>query len=64
MLAGRELGDLKLELERAYLRRLFAELGGDVDRMAERLSVKRVTLYIWLRRVGLDVRQLRRELDE
>jgi len=62
LLAGRDIKDLKRNLERAYLRRLFKETGGDIEKMSENLAMKRVSLYLWFRRIGMDVHALRREL--
>jgi DNA-binding NtrC family response regulator/tetratricopeptide (TPR) repeat protein len=62
VLAGRDLKDLKNELEKAYLIRLFRETGGDIDAMARSLGKKRISLYVWFHRVGIDVRALRRSL--
>jgi DNA-binding NtrC family response regulator/DNA-binding transcriptional ArsR family regulator len=58
-LIDRSLGELKLELERAYLTQLFRELGGDLRKVMARLGIRRSRLYLWLRRLGLDVRDLR-----
>ena len=63
-LSGHSLDALKLELERVYLSRLFREHAGDINATAAALGVKRVSLYIWLRRIGLDVHELRRKLRE
>jgi DNA-binding NtrC family response regulator/tetratricopeptide (TPR) repeat protein len=62
VLASMDLKDLKRELEREYLTQLFRETAGDIDAMAARLGVKRVSLYIWLRRIGIDIRTLRGDL--
>ena len=62
VLAGRSLKELKTELERAYLTRLFRETGGDIERMGQTLGVKTSNLYHWLRRVGIEVRSLRHRL--
>ncbi len=62
LLAGRNLKDLKRELERSYLLRLFRETSGDIARMARALEIKKPALYVWLRRLGIDVRELRRSL--
>jgi transcriptional regulator with PAS, ATPase and Fis domain len=62
VLAGRDLDDLHRELDRAYLTRLFRETGGDIAAMARALKVKRIALYLRLKRAGIDVRALRREL--
>jgi DNA-binding NtrC family response regulator/DNA-binding transcriptional ArsR family regulator len=62
LLAGRDLKTLRRELDRAYLTRLFRETGGDLRKMAAALGVKVSGLYLWLRRAGIDIRALRREL--
>ena len=62
LLAGRDLKDLKRELERSYLVRLFRETSGDIAAMARSLGIKKPALYIWFRRVGIDVHGLRRSL--
>ena len=54
--------DLKRELERSYLVRLFRETSGDIAAMARSLGIKKPALYIWFRRVGIDVHGLRRSL--
>lgn len=59
-IAGRDLRDLRRELESAYLGRLFRDTGGDLARMAETLGVTVSNLYHWLKKVGLDIRALRR----
>jgi DNA-binding NtrC family response regulator/tetratricopeptide (TPR) repeat protein len=59
LFAGRELGDLHRELDRAYLIGLFRETGGDLRKMMEIARVKRSSLYRWFRRVGLDPEELR-----
>ena len=61
-LLDRSLEDRRSELERTYLAQLFREVGGNVQRMAERLEVQRTTLYAWFRKLGLDVKELRRGL--
>jgi two-component system NtrC family response regulator len=60
----RSLSDLRRDLERKYLSRLFLELEGDIPRMLEHLGVKQSKLYGWLRSLGLDIRELRRRLEE
>ncbi len=59
-LAGKDLKELRRELERAYLLRLFKDTAGDLEEMMARLQVKRANLYHWLRRVGLGIKELRR----
>jgi DNA-binding NtrC family response regulator len=59
--AGRDLRHLRRELDRVYLTRLFRDSGGDLRVMARALGVKLSNLYHWLRRVGIDIRTLRRE---
>lgn len=54
-----DLGELRAALERQYLTRLFLSTGGDLGRMLEKLHVKRTWLYVWLRRLGLDIKALR-----
>ena len=56
------LSDLKLALERQYLIRVFRKCGGDPGRMMRRLGVKRTRLYTWYRRLGIDVKELRKGL--
>jgi DNA-binding NtrC family response regulator len=58
-LRGRSLDELRGELERAYLAHLYRETGGDLGAMMKKLGVKRAYLYRWLRKVGLDIRNLR-----
>jgi DNA-binding NtrC family response regulator/DNA-binding transcriptional ArsR family regulator len=59
-LLSRDLDALKRELERAYLSRLFREVGGDLTAMMERLQVKRSRLYVLLRRAGIPAPRRRR----
>jgi DNA-binding NtrC family response regulator/tetratricopeptide (TPR) repeat protein len=59
--AGRDLRQLRDELERVYLRRLFRDTKGDVSRMTRILGVKHASLYRWFKRLGLNVRSMRRE---
>ena len=59
-IAGRDLKELRRELDRTYLARLFTDTQGDLDRMAAELGVKVSNLYHWFRRVDLDIKQLRR----
>ncbi|MBI4586924.1 MAG: sigma 54-interacting transcriptional regulator [Planctomycetes bacterium] len=59
-LAGKDLKELRRELERAYLLRLFKDTGGDLEKMMARLQVKRANLYHWLQRVGLSIKELRK----
>ena len=60
----RDLKELREDLERAYLGRLFREVEGDLDEMMRQLGIGRTRLYTWLRNLGLDVRRMRDELDE
>ncbi|MBN1442873.1 MAG: DUF2791 family P-loop domain-containing protein, partial [Planctomycetes bacterium] len=62
LLEGRDLGELRRELEKSYLEKLFLETRGDVPRMLERLGIRRSNLYTWMRKVGIDVAELRRRL--
>ena len=59
LLEGRRLEDLKRELERAYLLRLFRKVRGDLRKMMAALGVKQSHLYSWLKKAGIDVRALR-----
>lgn len=52
----------RLDLEREYLRQLFLQERGDPERMMNVLGVRRTKLYAWFRRLGIDVRELRRQL--
>ena len=61
-LLSRDLGDWRDDLERDYLRALFTNLDGNVQRMARRLDVQRATLYAWLKRLGLDLVEMREAL--
>jgi DNA-binding NtrC family response regulator len=61
-IAGRKIRDLHRELDRVYLARLFRDSRGDLDAMAGTLGIKVSNLYHWLKRVGLDIRGLRRGL--
>ncbi|MCZ6794807.1 MAG: sigma 54-interacting transcriptional regulator [Planctomycetota bacterium] len=63
-LESRELEDLKLEVEREYLAHLFASVRGDPEKMMQKLGLKRTQLYARFRKLGLDVRELRRELPQ
>ena len=54
--AGREL---RRELDRSFLLRLFRQTGGDIREMGRALGVRRSNLYTWLRKVGIDIRELR-----
>jgi DNA-binding NtrC family response regulator len=47
ILEGRELPELRRELEKSYLCRLFRETGGDIRAMTDRLGVQRSNLYTW-----------------
>ncbi len=57
-----ELADLKIALERQYLTQLFMRCRGDGELMMRELGVKRTRLYTWFRKLGLDVRELRKRL--
>jgi two-component system nitrogen regulation response regulator NtrX len=61
-LTKRTLRDLRRDLERRYLTELFFEAGGDIEQMMRELDVKSTKLYAWLHDLGLDIRQLRRQL--
>ena len=56
------IGELKLELEKAYLIRLYRRTSGDLRKMQEILGVRRSNFYTWLKRVGVDIRELRSRL--
>ena len=58
LLESRSLSDLRRELEREYLIRLFRRVGGEPRRLMETLKVKRTQLYAWFRRLGIDIRKL------
>jgi DNA-binding NtrC family response regulator len=62
LLRGRSLTELHRELDREYLAMLFQRTRGDLHAMASTLEIKLANLYHWLRRVGLDIRVLRRGL--
>jgi DNA-binding NtrC family response regulator len=62
LFAGRGLDELRRELERAYLVRLFHAAGGDNGEMTASLGIKRSNLYTWLRKLGIDIAELRRRL--
>ena len=59
LLEGRDLKELRRELDRAYLVKLFHSCDGDIPAMARTLDMKRSNLYTWMRKVGIDVRSLR-----
>jgi DNA-binding NtrC family response regulator len=59
LLDGMSIEELKLELERAYLTRLYQRVAGDLKEMQKVLGVRRSNFYTWLKRVGLDIRDLR-----
>jgi DNA-binding NtrC family response regulator/Tfp pilus assembly protein PilF len=63
-LEGRSLEELRTELERAYLEKLFRDAGGDIHVILERLRIQRSNLYSWFRRVGIDIRELRGKIDQ
>ena len=54
--------DLKVALERQYLTQVFIKCRGDGKLMMQRLGIKRTRLYTWFRKLGLDVRELRKQL--
>ena len=62
LLAGRPLHELRRSLERAYVTYLFEDTGGDVKAMRDALDMPQATLYRWIKRLGLDLRELRRRL--
>jgi len=62
LLETRDLGELKEELEREYLTDIFVKLRGNPRKLMTRLGVKRTQLYAWFRRLGIDVRDLRKKL--
>ena len=62
LLVQRELGDLRDELERAYLVCLFEETGGDIRAMMQKLDIKRSSLYRWFARLDIDTNALRRRI--
>ena len=64
VLEGRNLEDLRKDLERAYLANLFRKLGGDPEALMKALGIKRSRLYAWMRKLGLDPKKLRAELEE
>ena len=59
--AGKNIKELRKELERTYLVRLFKDSGGDLARMADELEMQVSNLYNWFRRVGVSIRKLRQE---
>jgi len=59
---GRGLDELKRELERAYMIRLFRDVQGDLGKMMKTLEVKQSYFYTWLRRLKIDVRGLRKAM--
>jgi DNA-binding NtrC family response regulator len=54
------LPELKLALERQYLRQVFLKCQGDPRRMMERLGLKRTRFYTWCRKLGLDLKDMRK----
>lgn len=62
LIAGRDIEELKTELERVYLTELFRRTRGDVKEMMGSLGVKRASLYRRLQRAGIDLEILRQEL--
>lgn len=61
-LLARGLGEWRQNLERSYLTELLLDLRADVPAAAKRLGVRRSKLYEWCRRLGIDVRELRKRL--
>jgi DNA-binding NtrC family response regulator/tetratricopeptide (TPR) repeat protein len=61
-LLARGLDDWRQDLERSYLTELLLELRADIPAAAKRLGVRRSKLYDWCRRLGIDIRTLRRGL--
>ncbi len=64
LLEGRTLDELRTELERAYLEKLFLDSGGDVRRVLEHLGIRRSNLYTRFRKLGIDVRELRQRMRD
>ena len=64
LLEAESLDALKTRLEREYLTQLFLRTGGDAKEMMATLGVKRSQLYAWFRKLDVDVRELRRDLDD
>jgi DNA-binding NtrC family response regulator/tetratricopeptide (TPR) repeat protein len=64
VLKERPLEELRAALDREYLVLAFREARGEIAAITRRLGMKRSNLYAWLRKVGLDVRALRREARE
>jgi len=61
-LLHRGLDEIRDEIEREYLTQLFARTKGDPRAMMERLGVGKTKLYAWIRKLGLDLDALRRDL--
>jgi DNA-binding NtrC family response regulator len=61
LLDSRSLPELRSELERAYLMRLFRRTGGSIRSMTEALGIRRSNLYTWFRKLEIDIRRLREE---
>jgi DNA-binding NtrC family response regulator len=59
-LLHRGIDEWRRDLERDYITELFLELRGDVPAVARRLGVRRTKLYDWCRRIGIDIRELRK----
>ncbi len=57
------LGELRRRFERFYLLRLFRRVNGDPKKMMEILGVTQSYLYGRLKKLGIDVRTLRKELE-
>ncbi len=62
-MGDRNLKELRTELERAYLEKAFIDCQGDIKTLTQFLGIKRSNLYTWLKKVGLDVKDLREKLD-
>ena len=61
LFADHDIHELTDRLHREYLTDLFRRSGGNPQTMMEQLGLKRTQLYAWFKRVGLEVRDLRRE---
>lgn len=63
-LLDRELADWRKDLEREYLIQLFFEFDGDLGAVMRRLGIKTTKLYGWFNALGIDLRELRRQLQD
>jgi DNA-binding NtrC family response regulator len=61
-LLGRKLDAWRSDLEREYITASFLELRGDVPALAKMFGVSRTRLYDWCRELGVDIRELRKQL--